>query len=396
MEKILTIEKLVHGGLGLSRTGNGVVFVSGVLPGETVRAVTQGTVAGQTHASCVEVIEPSASRRQPPCPLAGVCGGCDWLYIGYQKQLSIKEEIFRECLIRTGKIHTIPDIASHASPEFGYRRRVQIKIDRSKNVTGFYKKKSTEVVPVGRCPLLCDSLNLFLSNLPKHVSTFPKTQQQVKAIAGEAPDPQKVTEGYSLVASSPVIQGITGERTEVRVEPFRFSVSGNSFFQSNIFLCGALGHCASEWLGGETFCDLYGGTGFFSAFVARRFSSGTLIDNEENHVEQARRNLAENGIATVSSKAQTAAGYVEELGRSNTRPDCVIVDPPRTGIDERVRRGIAKILPSAILYVSCDPATQARDAGFLVTMHGYRIDKAALFDFYPQTHHLETVLLLRR
>jgi 23S rRNA (uracil1939-C5)-methyltransferase len=396
MEKILTIEKLIHGGLGLSRTEHGIVFVSDVLPGETVRATMERPVAGQARAVCTEVIEPSVSRRQPPCPLAGVCGGCNWLHIEYQKQLSIKKEIFRECLIRTGKLHDIPDIATHASPEFGYRRRVQIKIDRTKSVAGFYKKKSTEVVPVSRCPLLCDSLNFFLSNLPKHISTFPKTLQQVKAVAGEAPELQKVNKGYSLVASSPVIQGITGKRTEVHVESFRFAVSGNSFFQSNIFLCGALGHCASEWLSGETFCDLYGGTGFFSAFVAPRFLSGMLVDNEESHVAEAIKNLAENGIVTVSSIAQTAAGFVEALGRGNKKPTCIIVDPPRTGLDERVRLGIAKILPPVIFYVSCDPATQARDAGYFVNTHGYHVEKAALFDFYPQTHHLETVLLLQR
>jgi 23S rRNA (uracil1939-C5)-methyltransferase len=396
MEKIFKIEKLVHGGLGLSRTEHGIVFVSNVLPGETVRAAMERPVAGQARAVCTEVIEPSVSRRPPPCPLAGVCGGCDWLHIEYRKQLSIKEEIFRECLIRTGKLHDIPDIAAHASPEFGYRRRVQIKIDRTKSVAGFYKEKSTEVVPVSRCPLLCDSLNFFLSNLPKHISTFPKTLQQVKAIAGEAPELQKAQKGVSLVASSPVIQGITGERTIVQLESFRFSVSGDSFFQSNIFLCGALGHCASEWLSGETFCDLYGGTGVFSVFIAQRFTSGTLVDKEESHVAEAQRNLAENGIVTVSSIAQTAAGFVEALGQGNKKPECLIVDPPRTGMDERVRLGIAKILPPVIFYVSCDPATQARDAGFFVNTHGYRIKKAALFDFYPQTHHLETVLLLQR
>jgi 23S rRNA (uracil1939-C5)-methyltransferase len=396
METILKIEKLVHGGLGLSRTERGIVFVADVLPGETVRAVMERPSGGQTHAVCAEVIEPSVSRRLPPCPLSGVCGGCDWLHIEYQKQLSIKKEIFRECLVRTGKIKDIPDITAHASPEFGYRRRVQVKIDRVKGTAGFYKKKSNEVVSVSHCPLLCDSLNHFLSRLPNHLSTLPKNTEQVKAVAGTLQHPHEAFVGCSSVASSPVIQGLTAERTVIQVESFHFSVAGSSFFQSNIFLCGPLGRFAAEWLEGESFCDLYGGAGFFSAFVAPRFFGGTLVDNEESHVAEARRNLAENGIATVSSIAQTAAGFVEALGRGNKKPTCIIVDPPRTGMDERVRFGIAKILPPVILYVSCDPATQARDAGFFVNTHGYRIEKAALFDFYPQTHHLETALLLKR
>jgi 23S rRNA (uracil1939-C5)-methyltransferase len=396
MEAILKIEKLVHGGLGLSRTERGIVFVANVLPGETVRAVMERPAGGQTRAVCTEVIGPSESRRQPPCPLAGVCGGCDWLHIEYQKQISIKKEIFRECLVRTGKITDIPDITAQGSPEFGYRRRVQVKIDRVKGVAGFYKQKSNEVVSVSRCPLLCDSLNDFLSRLPKHLSTFSKTTEQVKAIAGTLSDSHEDSAGHLSVASSPVVQGLTTERTEIQVDSFLFSVAGSSFFQSNIFLCGPLGRCAAAWLEGESFCDLYGGAGFFSAFVAPRFSGGILVDNEESLVAEAKKNLAENGITTVSSIAQTAAVFIETLVRGNKSPSCIIVDPPRTGMDERVRLGMAKILPPVILYVSCDPATQARDAGFFINKQGYHIEKAVLFDFYPQTHHLETVLLLKR
>ncbi|HUI91825.1 MAG TPA: hypothetical protein VLX68_06205 [Chitinivibrionales bacterium] len=396
MEKILFIEKLVHGGFGLSRTDQGIVFVSGVVPGETVRATVQPHASGHAPAACTGVIESSSSRRKPPCALAGVCGGCDWLHIEYSRQLSIKEEIFRECLARIGKIGNVPDIAVTASPEFGYRRRIQVKIDREKGIAGFFKKKSNEIVSVSCCPLLCDSLNHFLSGLPKHLSTFPKNTKQVKVVAGTEPDPQKGSEGFSSVATLPVIQGVTRASTAVQVESLRFLISGSNFFQSNLFLCGPLGRYAAACVQGEWFCDLYGGTGFLSAFVAPRFSRGTLVDNKENHVAEAKRNLSENGITTVSAVAQTVAAFVEGLAHGEKRPDCIIVDPPRTGMDEEVRRGMAKILPTVVFYVSCDPATQARDAGFFVNRCGYRITKAALFDFYPQTHHLETVLVLQR
>jgi 23S rRNA (uracil1939-C5)-methyltransferase len=399
MEKILTIEKLVHGGQGLCRTDSGVVFVSGVIPGEKIRASIAPSGGKLLIAECLEILEPSRSRRQPPCALAGICGGCNWLHIEYPKQVSIKEEIFRECLLRIGKIAVVPNIAIYTSPELGYRRRVQIKIDHLKGIAGFYKQKSNEVISIARCPLLCDSLNHFLSQLPKHFSTFSKLTEQIKAIAGTPQETLHVAARYSPeVASWPIVQGLSVGRTEIQVESFRFSVAGDGFFQSNIFLCGPLGKLSTEGLKGDFFWDLYGGAGFFSVFVANGFSRGTLVDNEQSHVTEAEKNLKENGIKNVSAVAQTAAGFIEKQCRdlAKNKPHLIIVDPPRTGLDETVRLGIAKILPSLVLYVSCDPATQARDAGFFINKCGYHIEKASLFDFYPHTHHMETVLLLRR
>lgn len=395
MEQILKIEKLVHGGRGLSRTSSGVVFVSGALPGETVRANINASSGGVPAAECIEVIEPSPDRCVPACPHAGLCGGCDWLHIDCGRQLAIKREIFSECLVRTGKLKDIPDIRVHASPELAYRRRVQFQIDPVKNIAGFFKKRSNEVVAISRCPLLCDPLNLLLSQLPPHIKALRKDIVQIKAIAGtERSGLDK--QALFAIASSPVVPGVTAASAVIQIESYHFAVSGNGFFQSNLFLTGALGLCAQEWLSGEVFWDLYGGTGFFSVFAAPRFSSGVLIDNEQNHVASARMNFAANGISHVSPIAKTAAQFVETARRNGKKPDCIIFDPPRTGLDIKVRRGIAELLPRTLLYVSCDPATQARDAGFFVNKCGYRLEKAALFDFYPQTHHMETALLLRR
>jgi 23S rRNA (uracil1939-C5)-methyltransferase len=396
MELLLTIEKLVNGGYGLCRTDKGIVFVSGGLPGETVRAAIGPKIGGLPYAECTEVLKPSTFRRSPPCPLAGVCGGCDWLHIAYGHQVSIKEGIFRECLERTGKIKTAVSIEIHTAAEFGYRRRVQVKIDRAQRSAGFFRKRTNTIVPVTQCPLLCEDLNKLLTDLQLHIELLPENTEQVKAIAGTHPGAGADCAVLPTVASSPVVSGITGASAVIDVEGRHFSVSGESFFQSNRFLCGACGLCAAEWLSGNTFWDLYGGAGFFSVFVAPLFSSGTLVDNEQKHVADCASTFLANGISNVKACQQIADDFVRDAEKSGSTPDCIIIDPPRSGLGKTVRTGIAHLQPSSILYISCDPATQARDAGFFINHHGYRLAKAALFDFYPQTHHLETVLLLRK
>jgi 23S rRNA (uracil1939-C5)-methyltransferase len=396
METKLKVEKMVHGGFGLCRTDNGVVFVSDGLPGETVRAVVERPVGGQAHASALEILEPSPFRRKPACPLAGICGGCDWLHIEYKAQMTMKLEIFRECLKRIGKIDDAPEITVCESPEFEYRRRVQFKVDQARNAAGFFRRKSSEVVAIAQCPILCGELNNLLAQLPSCMAALPKGVAQLKAICGTGAQNAANGSVLSAVASSPVLPGCTVPTTEIEAEGRRFVVDGESFFQSNRFLCGTMGQWAADLLEGETLWDLFGGAGFFSVFLGKRFTKGVLVDNEQCHIAAARKNLRANGIPGITAEAATAAQFLCASEKAKDRPDCIVVDPPREGLQKNVRELLAAVAPSTLLYVSCDPATQARDAGFLIKKCGYRIDKAALFDCYPQTHHLETMLLLRR
>jgi 23S rRNA (uracil1939-C5)-methyltransferase len=396
METKLKVEKMVHGGFGLCRTDNGVVFVSDGLPGETVRAVVERPVGGQAHASALEILVPSPFRRKPACPLAGICGGCDWLHIEYKAQVTMKLEIFRECLKRIGKIDDAPEITVCESPEFEYRRRVQFKVDQLRNTAGFFRRKSSEVVAIAHCPILFGELNNLLAHLPSCMAALPKGIAQLKAICGTGAKIAANSSIFPAVASSPVLPGCTVPTTEIETQGRRFVVDGESFFQSNRFLCGTMGQWAADLLEGETLWDLFGGSGFFSVFLGKRFGKGVLVDNEQCHIAAARKNLQANGIAGITTEATTAAQFLCASAQAKDRPECIVVDPPREGLQKNVRELLAAVAPSTLLYVSCDPATQARDAGFLIKKCGYAIDKAALFDCYPQTHHLETMLLLRR
>jgi 23S rRNA (uracil1939-C5)-methyltransferase len=182
----------------------------------------------------------------------------------------------------------------------------------------------------------------------------------------------------------------------VRCGPYCFSASGKGFFQANLFLTEKLGMLAAEWCSGETFFDLYGGSGFFSVFAAPRFSRGFCVDAEHNHVVMAQETFQRNGIASVTAEKSTAFDFLRRAINNKLKADCCIVDPPRTGLERGVAALLADRGPTYILYVSCDPATQARDAGYLINQCGYTCEKAALIDCYPQTHHLETVMLLSR
>jgi len=375
----LRIDKLVHGGLGIARTPSGVVFVTGVLPGELVHARVTGSRAGAVFAEPVDIPAPSPERRTPPCPYAGVCGGCDWQHLTYDAQIRAKREIALDCLHRIGRLRDLPGPEVLASPEWGYRMRTQLKIDHSRTAVGFFRRSSNEVIDLDRCPLLCGELNGLLARRAEALGKLPATIAQLKAIAGET------------IASDPVVEGLTCARTIVRAGERRFPVSGDSFFQGNRFLLEPLGTWAAPSVGGQLLWDLYGGVGFFSVMLGASFARGILVESVGAQAEAARRTFAENGMTHLT--AETAAAE-EFLARPSERPDCCIVDPPRPGLTRLVREAIGRIRPRTILYVSCDPSTQARDAGFLVNRCGYAVKRMAIFDLNPQTHHIETALVM--
>jgi 23S rRNA (uracil1939-C5)-methyltransferase len=386
MKQIVHIEKLVYGGNGLARTDQGIVFVSDVLPDEKVCVDIDDTSARQKFASPIAIEEQSPHRRTPPCPLFGICGGCDWLFCDYQTQLSIKKEIFIECIKRIGKIAQPPDCEMFPSAEFGYRRRVQFKTDLVHHALGFYKRKSHEVVAMKHCPLLVPALNSLLAHTDEIIPRLSPDLGQIMCIAGTK----------NQLASWPVLGDYTRADTEICVGNKTFKVSGNGFFQSNAFLCETLGTWGQGIVHGNYCVDLYGGVGFFTIMFHDCFSKGIIVDTIESQINMARTNIKINNISHVSARATSAENFLSENLKNGPHIDCLIVDPPRTGLTNHVCLNIVRCLPSMIYYISCNPSTQARDVGFLIRTAGYSIEKTALFDLYPNTHHMETIIVLTR
>jgi 23S rRNA (uracil1939-C5)-methyltransferase len=390
--KSTKIEKLVFGGYGLGRDDSGVVLISGVAEGETVEFEEDGLKGGARTGRAVKIVDPSPLRREPPCPCFGECGGCDWLYLSYDEQVRCKKDIFIDCIKRIGKFDCPRDVEVFTANEFGYRIRAQVKVDLRNNAAGFFRKKSNEVVRVEGCPLLDGRLNGVLAGL---------NGGMINKIA-PAGRSDKYRDGVSSVnvlagdrvASSPVIDGLTGASAEISVSGIKFLAGGGSFFQSNGFLLETLGRWASGLLGGGYCLDLYGGIGFFSLMLADDFEEIVLVENVAGQVRAAERNFGINGRRHIKAVlADVERDGLDKIAGAR-RIDCVVVDPPRPGLVKAVRKWLLDAAPRHILYVSCNPSTFARDAGTLLG-GGYELTKLALFDLYPNTHHIEVAGIFR-
>lgn len=377
----VTIEKIIHGGAGLARTDRGVVLVPGTLPEETVSVVSAGKRQGMEIMQVERILQPSPDRRSPPCEYFGICGGCDWLFIRYARQAKLKKEIFLESMERIGRLKQVPQPEIVTSAEFGYRRRAQLKLDTQRK-TGFFKRGTNDVVQITSCPLLTERLNGLLKALNENPSLISRAVRNLPVIDGD-----------HTVASSPRVDGHTGEITDIRCGSFTFELKGTNFFQGNRFLLEKLGRWGTAWCSGDTILDLYGGTGFFSLMFAGKVTRGWLIESEKKMVAQANDNFRRNGVGHIMAIAAFAENLEQCLPGI---PSTVIVDPPRPGLTRKVREAMARFAPEVLIYVSCNCSTQARDCGFFCNRVGYHIAATALFDLYPGTHHIESVVVLTK
>jgi tRNA/tmRNA/rRNA uracil-C5-methylase (TrmA/RlmC/RlmD family) len=275
------VGKLIYGGYGLGKREDGsAVFIPNVVPGEIVEYEIDGSQGGIPVGRVVRIVDKSEKRRDMPCEYAGECGGCDWGHLEYDEQVRRKKEIFLDCIDRIGKFDRPQDIEIFTAAEFGYRMRAQAKVDHQNKSVGFYRKKTNEVIKVIKCPLLVDEINDVLAKLNfGMMSGISNDVKTIKILAGDG------------VASYPVINGLTGAKTEVGVDGVRFLVDGGSFFQSNRYLLKALGRWAGGIINGKTCFDLYGGIGFFSMMLADNFTNIILVENIAAQVRAAERNF---------------------------------------------------------------------------------------------------------
>jgi 23S rRNA (uracil1939-C5)-methyltransferase len=413
MNPVLKIEKLVFGGHGLARDGGGVMLIPDVAAGDVVEAMEDGTKGGVRIGRVVKIVSPSPNRREPPCPYACECGGCDWLHLPYDEQVRCKKDILTDCLTRIGKFDYPRGVEVFTANEFGYRIRAQVKVDYGNNAAGFFRKRTNDVVRVDRCLLLDERLNAVLAGLNGNginsvnsinndsagsINTMNVNNNIINNGGGKQfHADKKYIDGVSSVkilagdsvASDPVINGLTNAATEINVFGIKFLADGGSFFQSNGFLLERLGSWAKGRLGGGFCLDLYGGIGFFSLMLADDFDEIILAENVASQVRAAERNFAVNKkdhIRAVLADVERGGGLQKIL--NGRRPDCVVVDPPRPGLVKVMRKWLIDTAPPRVLYVSCNPSTFARDAGALLA-GGYGLTELALFDLYPNTHHLE-------
>ena len=378
------VERILPGGMGLAHAGGKTVFVSLAAPGDRVRVRIDRQQGDLLFASIKEIVTPSPLRIEPPCPYFGRCGGCDFQQLTYEAQLAAKADIIRDCLHRIARLENVPEIVVTPSPNnWRYRMRATWQIDREQRQIGYYERGSRRVCDVADCAVLLPELQETLEKVrATEWSRFPRELKHLDVVAGE-----------NEVSLSPRFAEFETNELSLTVRGEVYHYNAEAFFQINPSLLGSLIDFAIADASGETVLDLYCGVGLFTLPLALRFRNVIAVESNSTAVRFARRNLQDAGLTNVRVVSATVTDWFRSDSATRGPVDFVLLDPPRAGAESAVIKGILDLHPSQISYVSCDPATLARDLKKLLA-GGYIIDSLAAFDLFPQTHHVETVVRL--
>jgi 23S rRNA (uracil1939-C5)-methyltransferase len=422
----LDVERGVYRGQGLARHEGRVVFVPRALPGDRVRARVEQVTPGFVRARLEGVLRSAEGRRDAPCPAAERCGGCTYQPYAYPRQLALKEAVLRDALARGGVPWDGP-IATHGSPEAGWRTRAAFHLHSGPDGTlrlGLHEEGSHRVVDPDVCLQVSPAMDGARRALRDALTAQPRWARHVRDVdLAESPDgtrlvavletdlpPAEATALAPLADAAPALTGFgvaAGEekrRTflglagdphlEAVVAGFRLRSHVRAFFQGNRFLVDPLVEAVRRHVPeGGTVLDLYAGVGLFAVPLGARADRVRGVELSPFAVEDAAVNAGRAGFAHV----RVERGDVSRaLGGWSPSPDeRVVLDPPRTGAGKAVVAAVAARKPSTIVYVSCDPPTLARDLrGFAEA--GYAPRGYEMFDLFPNTFHLETVVTLSR
>jgi 23S rRNA (uracil1939-C5)-methyltransferase len=408
---LVDLDKLTYGGDAMGRLPDArAVFVPFALPGEQVRIRLVEEKRGYARGELLEVVQPAAARIPARCPHFGVCGGCHYQHLPYASQLEIKTGILRDQLTRIGQISDPPIRPIQPCPNpWNYRNHVQFHVHPNGSL-GFQAPNSNRIVPIRECHLPEAQLNSLWPQLEFETETgierlslrLGADEDMLLMLESRQPEIPglEVQAGISVVhqydGESVLLVGDDHVRMEIRSsilsQSRSFLVSAGSFFQVNTRMAGALvDHLLSnlpEKI--DTLLDVYCGVGLFSAFLAPRVRRLIGVEVSPAACEDFSINLDE--FEHVELYEATAEQALPAL---QLQPDVILVDPPRAGLERSALEAILAMQPKILAYVSCDPATLARDARRLVD-GGYRLQHITPFDLFPHTFHIESVSFFTR
>src|SRR5882724_3748390 len=390
----ISIEKLVYGGDGLAHADGNTVFVPYVLPGEQVRATAKSKRKKLVWAKLLEVTSASAQREGARCPHFQTCGGCHYQHIPAAEQLRLKKEILLETLSRLGGIQWAGAIHEHSAEPYGYRNRAQWAVrNANPRAIGYFLPESSVIVPIDECPVLSPLLAKTFGQLQElaRSNRLPEKALEIEAFVDSTDSKLALNVAFERFPKPPAELAATFREALPELESllladeskdkfeltgpgflfheaagFRYRVSHLSFFQVNRFLVEDLLQTVVAGAKGEAALDLY---------------AGVNVISHNEHAE-------------------------EFLGKTGEKPDFVVLDPPRSGLGAEAAAKLAALGAAEIAYLSCDPSTLARDLAVLTgsktnpesasTATRYEIADVHLFDLFPQTYHIETLVRLRR
>ena len=379
------IERILPGGYGLAHADGNTIFVSLAAPGDRLRVRVDRQQGNVLFASIEEILAPSPDRIEPPCPYFGRCGGCDFQQLTYEKQLAAKAEIIRDCLQRIARISNLPQIfVAPSRRDWRYRMRAMWQIDEEQRAIGYYERGSRRVCDVVDCAVLVPELQQTLERVrATEWHEFAPGLKHLDVVAGE--------NGVSL---APAFAEFETTEMDLQIGDDRYSYNAEAFFQINAGLLPPLIEFALRDVSGETAIDLYCGVGLFTLPLARRFKQVIGVESNPVATRFARRNLQQARLENARVINSGVADWSRSSAARATAVDFVLLDPPRAGAESVVIKQMIDSRAPRISYVSCDPATLARDLRKLIA-GGYVIESLAGFDLFPQTHHVETVVRLR-
>jgi len=360
---VVTITAYGSGGEGVGRLDDGkVVFVRGAARGDILKVKLTKVLPRSAWADIIRVITPSAHRIEPDCPHYTKCGGCDFKHLSYDEELDAKLTRVNDALGRIGGLTVRADEILSTGHTSGYRNKAVFHSDGKS--WGFFRMGTHDVIPIDRCALLKGDINFALSGL---AAGFPGDEITLRSgINGVSPPLEEELDG--LV----------------------FRISG--FFQVNTKAAELLYQKAREYASmsqDETLLDLYCGVGSLAIFVGRDAERVVGVEQNTASIKAARDNARRNGFSHIEFIAADAANWDSD----GFSPDCIIVDPPRSGLSKGAVKKVLELSPKRIVYVSCDPATLSRDIRLL---EGYSLVQACAVDMFPRTANVECCCLLVR
>jgi 23S rRNA (uracil1939-C5)-methyltransferase len=445
------ISDLTDGGDGVGRTENGVVFVPDTVPGDRVSVRLVRVKRQYAHGKLLEILEPSSQRQRPSCIVADKCGGCQWQHIEYPAQLEAKRNLVVQALTRIGGFtdpHVLPVLTT--SNPLGYRNRATYPLGISATgqvQAGYYQKGSHKLVNLNRCPVQDDRLNPLLAEVKQDIQErcwaiyeeelhhgelrhlalqigrrtgemlLTLVARRGKKLPGLEAQAEAWLQRYPLLVG--VCLNLNGEQTNrifgtqtrciagrnYLIEEFaglQFQLRSDTFFQVNTDAAEALWEAIVTELdlsGDEVVLDAYCGVGTFTLPLAQRVKRVIGLEVQPEAVAQAIQNATLNNLTNVTFCATKVEDILSAEGSEvdiRDRLDLVLLDPPRSGCDRAVLEALRQRQPQRIVYISCKPATLARDLKILCENGDYQLQRVQPVDFFPQTAHVECVAFLQR
>ena len=420
--QLVRIEKPIYGGAFLARVEGKAVFVPLTLPGEQARVRFVEEKRGYATAEVEAIVTAAPERVAPGCRHFGTCGGCQYQHAEYAAQIEFKKAILRETLERGG-VRAPEEVAVLAGEPWGYRNRIRVAFD-AQGKPGYRGRRSHEVVPIVECPIAAPPLvraalaageiarepnprvplseiSLFCnadeSSLLATVETSGAPKRGFDEFAGalveripELTGAELVVDGRGGLPPRRVAQW-GASSLPYQAAGFEFRVDHSAFFQVNRWQVDALVEHVTNGLHGRLAWDLFAGVGLFARALAGGFECVIAVESAPG----ARAALEDNLHGTNATTVNSATLEFLRGARRQVRPDLIVVDPPRAGLGTETTALLSEIASPSLVYVSCDPATLARDLCDLIAA-GYAIEDVTLADLFPQTFHLESVVRLRR